>query len=207
MPFTVKWNKKSLALESLPVTSDELKAILAKQTGVPEDRLSLMCKQAWKGVLANGVELSQLNVPLDALIVMMGTPTTAVSDAPKDKVVFLEDLSSSAQAATGKVLPPGLNNLGNTCYLNSTIQVLRVAPELSRALASAAVQQNNVDPGSKLLAKELSGLFTDMNKFVDKVTPIRFVTTVRQVFSRFNEQTPRGGYVQQVGMIFFKYEN
>ena len=31
-------------------------------------------------------------------------------------------------------MPPGLANLGNTCYMNSTIQCLGVAPEFRKAI-------------------------------------------------------------------------
>ena len=31
----------------------------------------------------------------------------------------MEDLTAKEQAMAGKVSPPGLANLGNTCYLNS----------------------------------------------------------------------------------------
>jgi len=200
---SVKWNKRVLAVD-LPATSDDFKAMLFSLTGVPSDRQTLMCKQHWKGVLADGVNLAELNIAPDALIVMMGTPTTAVPDAPKDKVVFLEDLTSSTQAAAGKVLPPGLTNLGNTCYLNATVQMLRAAPELVQAVTTTNSSAPVVaDPASKQLAKDFGALLVEMSRFVDKVTPIRFVTTVRQAIPRFNEQTPRGGFVQQDADEFY----
>ena len=83
-----------------------------------------MCKGVWKGVLSDNVEFSKLKFkPKKSIIVLMGSAASETESvvAAGAKVVFIEDLSTSEQAAAGNSNPPGLTNLGNTCYMASTV--------------------------------------------------------------------------------------
>lgn len=71
-------------------------------------------------------------------LMMMGT-ASEIAAAPTEAVTFLEDLSDD-QLVSATKLSPGLGNFGNTCYLNSTVQVLHKIPDLKQALANAGVR-------------------------------------------------------------------
>ena len=88
--------------------------------------------------------------------------------------------------------PIGLQNLGNTCYMNSTLQCLRKIPELRDGLRKIA-------PGGdedKQLAIAASNLFRSMESAKDPQPPFGFLQKLHSKYPQFAEKGPEGGLMQ-----------
>lgn len=141
--------------------------------------------------------MSKLGLKAGQNIMMMGTPGDGGADLvrPSELIKFVEDMTEAEQAQQVGATPAGLVNLGNTCYLNSTLQTLRSIPELQTALTTY-----NAIPGTSRqdLASQLSNLYKKMGASLDSFPPLDFLGALRIVFPQFAEKSKSGpGYAQQ----------
>ena len=120
---------------------------------------------------------------------------------PERKTKFLEDMTAEEKARilhekTGLALPAGLENLGNTCYLNSTLQALKRVNELKECLKNYQDESLDMQP-DKVMTKAAKKLFTDLDFKGQAFAPMHFVSILRQVFPQFNETDDHGHHKQQ----------
>ncbi|KAH0920749.1 hypothetical protein HID58_020767 [Brassica napus] len=195
LTVSVKWQKKVFeGIEIDPTLPPYVfKAQLYDLTGVPPERQKIMVKG---GLLKDDADWSAIGVKDGQKLMMMGTADEIVK-APEKAIVFAEDLPEEEQA-THLGYSAGLVNLGNTCYMNSTVQCLKSVPELKSALSNYALtgRSNDVDQTSHMLTVATRELFGDLDRSVNAVSPTQFWMTLRKKFPQFS-QLQNGMHMQQ----------
>lgn len=190
----LKWNKA--VFDSVEVDPTQgvsgFKDTVYKLTAVPKDRQKLMAKGAWTGTLKDEADLSAIPLKEGHQVMLMGS--AEVVAAPKESVKFVEDMTVEEQALKGAIIPAGLVNLGNTCYMNATVECFRYMPEIRKALEGSH---------SINLATLLKSTFSELDKSGISIPPYAFVHNLRTNFPQFAETTPQGRFMQQDAEEFY----
>ncbi|KAG9339206.1 hypothetical protein JZ751_024065 [Albula glossodonta] len=169
------------------------KAQLFALTGVQPDRQKVMVK----GGTLKDDEWGNIKLKNGMTLLMMGS-AEALPQEPAVRPMFVEDMTEE-QLASAMELPCGLTNLGNTCYMNATVQCLRSVPELKDSLRrySGALRSSGANASSQYITAAMRDLFESMDKTSSSIPPIILLQFLHMAFPQFAEKGDQGQYLQQ----------
>ncbi|KAJ1325561.1 ubiquitin carboxyl-terminal hydrolase 14 [Microdochium nivale] len=200
-PIIVKHQGTKYDVEVDPESTGEVfKFQLYSLTGVEPERQKILVKG---GQVKDDVQMSKFGFKAGQTIMMMGTPGgdgAGTLARPKQAVKFVEDMTEAEQAQQQGATPAGLVNLGNTCYLNSTLQTLRAIPELQTSLVKYEAPSSSLTGTMPQLdlTRQLRDLYKYMAQTQEGFAPHALLSALRTAYPQFAERSRTGqGFAQQ----------
>ncbi|EGG20495.1 ubiquitin domain-containing protein [Cavenderia fasciculata] len=186
----VKWTKEKYDVDVDPSESVlEFKSKLYSLSHVPTDRQKIMGFKG--GILKDDASWKDLDLVEGKVLMMVGSAEELPQ--PKQKITFVEDLPQQQADALIHNMPSGLYNLGNTCYLNATLQCMKACPELM----SIIKKYKPTGTQYSALVKASQGIFNELSKTTgEPVGSSTFLNLFRALFPQFGE-IKEGAYMQQ----------
>jgi len=197
----VKWGKETYDEVDLNTEEEPMvfKAQLFALTGVQPHRQKVMLKGA--ALKDETWDNFKPKVKNGATLLLMGSRDEDHLKAPDpaQKTKFIEDMDES-ELQTAMKMPAGLTNLGNTCYMNATVQCLKSVPEFREALVKyeGSSGSGGFDDGG--LNHAMTSAMRDLYRSMEKqatVHPFLLLNTLHTAFPAFAQRGEQGGYQQQ----------
>jgi ubiquitin carboxyl-terminal hydrolase 14 len=192
---SVKWGKEVFADVEVDLGSSPLvfKSQLFALSGVPPVRQKVMIK----GSLLKDDDWGKATIKDGANVMLMGTADPVSVEAPVNLPKWVEDLPESEQEHLAtKQYGAGLENLGNTCYMNSTVQCMYAVEPLRKVLFTQKGSPGGGDNSSGLMVATRD-LFRDLERGGAPFSPYAFLMALRARFPQFAETGPQGAPMQQ----------
>lgn len=192
----VKWGKEVFKDVEIDLSEPPtvFKSQLFSLTGVPPERQKIMGVKG--GLLKDDADWAKLGLKAGQKLSMMGT-ADKVPEAPQQQQTFMEDLPEEEQDTSGmSKYGAGLQNLGNTCYMNSTVQCLYAVPELRSSLTNYNSAAGMAD-SNHTLTVATRNLFQSLTRSAQPVPPMEFILSLRRAYPQFGQTSREGFYMQQ----------
>ncbi|KAG0143794.1 hypothetical protein CROQUDRAFT_660768 [Cronartium quercuum f. sp. fusiforme G11] len=189
---TIKHAGKKFDLElDTSQSPSAFKQSVYQVTGVEPSKQKILVKG---GQLKDDSDWAKLGIQPGHQFMVIGT-AGELPKPPTQPIVFMEDMTDS-QLAEVITFPAGLENMGNTCYLNSTVQVLRAIPELQANLNEYKGSSSDTLRKDSALTCSLRDTYKDLCKTTDSYSPFDLIRTLRAFAPQFAQQT-QGHFAQQ----------